>query len=196
MGHSLAWIAARDLPLETTLDRLRLDATCEPADYVESALTACALPGGWSLVVAHGCEHRIIDARQLAALSQDCEVMACSAEEHVMYCCAELWSDGHRVWRVAHDAQQSFDHLSAEGELPADLDAVLRRHAEQQQAEGGAGADVDLHFDIPTVLAQSRVGFKHDEGASPEPQSGFWAVLDRTATQTGRGRVPWWQFWR
>lgn len=188
MGHSLAWLAARDLPFEAVLDRLRLEATGEPADYVKRALTGCRLPTGWSLVVAHGCNHRIIDTRELAVLSRDCELIACSVEEHLMYSRAERWAHGRRVWRIVHDAQESLDHLAAEGDLPDEFDATRRRIAEQQSAEGGSSAGVDLYFEIPLVLAQAKVGFKHDEGASPEPENGIQAVLDRAKA--------WWRFWR
>jgi hypothetical protein len=94
-------------------------------------------------VVAHACDHRIIDDQELAALSQDCDVIACSVEEHVMYSRAERWARGSRVWRVAHDAQASFDHLTSEGELPTEFDSTRRRIAEQQQAEGGFQAILD-----------------------------------------------------
>lgn len=196
MGLSLAWIAARGLPFEAVLDRLRLEATGESADYVEHALTGCSLPGGWSVVVAHGCDHRIVDDKELALLSRDCELIACSVEEHAMYSRAQRWAAGRKVWSVSHDAQASFDHLSAEGDLPAEFDAVRTRHAEQQQAEGGRSAGVDLYFEIPLVLAQTTVGFKHDEGASPEPEAGFQAILDRAVTSRGPSGKTWWRFWR
>lgn len=196
MGLSLAWLAAKDPSFEAVLDRLRLDATGAPADYVENALTGCTLPGGWSVVVAHGCDHRIVDTQELAALSQDCEVIACSVEEHVMYSRVERWALGSRVWRITHDAQASFDHLAAEGDLPTEFDAVRARHAEQQEAEGGRLAGVDFYFEIPLVLAQARVGFKHDEGASPEPANGFCALHDREGASKGRARQAWWRFWR
>lgn len=196
MGYSLSWLAAEGLPLEALLGSLGLELTGESPHYVDRPLTGCSLPGGWSIIVADRCDHRIIGVAELASLSQVCDVVACSVEEHVMFSCAELWAQGQRVWRVAHDAQQSFDHLSAEGALPSDFEPVRRRHAEQQQAEGGQGAGVDRYFEIPRVLAQTRVGCKHDEGASPEPEHGFVVLRDGKDAPNDHGRKASWQFWR
>lgn len=178
MGYSLAWLAVHGIPYDATLERLALGKTDEFADYAEQDFTGRAIPNGWSVVVARGCNDRIIGTQQLASLSLGCDVIACSVEEHVMFSFAELWSDGQRVWRVEHDAQKGIDHISSEGALPGYLEAVRRQYTEQQEAAGGTSADGDFYFEIPPALAQARVGFKHDEENDFDSEGSFQVLAD------------------
>lgn len=195
MGSSLAWNATRGIPADDALQRQGLSATNRRADYTESAISSMPLDDGWLLVVARGCDHRIIGESNLSKLSLGCEVIACSIEEHAMFSSSELWSNGKRLWRVEHDAQQAFDHLSATGSLPDDYGPTKAHFAAHQEAEGGAKADVDLYFEIPLVLAQSRVGFKHDE-VNAEDTDGSFDVLHDTSPPEVRHSRQWWQFWK
>jgi hypothetical protein len=194
MGFSLAWLAVRGIAYEAVLDRQGLASTTRLGDYAENPVSAMPWDG-WTLVVARGCDHRIIGEENLSKLSLGCEVVACSIEEHVMYSSSELWSDGRRRWRVEHDAQRSIDHCSAIGSLPEDYGATRKHFATQQEAEGGANADVDLYFEIPLVLAQSRVGFKHDE-VNAQVTDGKFVALDDVALPHSSGSKAWWQFWK
>ena len=194
MGFSLSWNATRGIGADAALALQELAATGVDANYLESPVSAVSLEGGWLLVVASGCDHRITSASILAKLSVGCEVVACTVEEHVMFSSSELWSDGRRVWRVEHDAQLAFDHLIATGSPPDDFASTRAHFAAQQEAEGGAKAEVDFYFEIPLVLAQSRVGFKHDE-TSAESTDGRFNVLSDFGTHNKSNR-PWWQFWR
>jgi len=195
MGYSLAWLAVRGIPYNVALERQGLVPTEEIADHAQHPLSALANAGGWSLVVARGCDHRIISGQNLVALSADCEVIACSVDEHVMYSSSEQWSNGRRQWRVEHDAQKSIDHLATDGPMPTDFAATRKQFAEQQEAEGGEKAAVDLYFEIPLVLAQARVGFKHDEAAAFGTDGRFQVLMDAMAPSRS-SRKPWWQFWR
>ena len=53
-----------------------------------------------------------------------------------------------------------------------------------QLAEGGEKADVDYIFEIPLKVAQSLVGFKHDED-SPHMLENQFTVLSRPAEKRG-----------
>lgn len=194
MGFSLAWLAVRGIPYETVLERQGLASTGSVSDYAEAPVSAMRW-GGWTLVVARGCDHRIVGDANLATLSLGCEVVACSVEEHVMHSSSQLWSDGRRQWRIEHDAQRSIDHLSATGSLPQDFGAIRDRFAAQQEAEGGADADVDLYFEIPLVLAQSRVGFKHDEVTASDTDGKFRVLDDLAHPQSSRAKA-WWRVWK
>jgi hypothetical protein len=179
--------------------RLGFVATEQRADYAEHPVCARPIPGDWSLLVAKGCEHRIVAEDQLAALSGDCDVVACTLEEHVIFSSCEWWSRGRREWRVAHDAQKTIDHLETSGALPADFAEMRARTAEQQVAEDGQDgqdAEVDLFFEVPLALAQARVGFKHDELNGFETDGTFQVLADASATSSGRSERPWWMFWR
>lgn len=191
MGYSLAWLAVRGLTYHVALERQGLLPTEQTADYGDHDVSALADAGEWSIVVARGCDHRIISAKNLAALSLNCEVVACSVEEHAMFSSSELWLNGVRQWRVEHDAQQSIEHLATDGSMPEDFPATSRQFAEQQAAENGDKAEVDWYFEIPLVLARTRVGFKHDEGAGFDTDGKFQVLSDPMSS-----KKRWWQFWK
>jgi hypothetical protein len=194
MGYSIAWVAVKGLSDAVAAERLGLLPTDEFCDYAKQDLAGLPMPNGWLLLVARGCDHWILDATVLTALSTDCELVACSVEEHVMFSSSESWANGKRIWRVVHDAQESIDHLSSVGELPADFAATRALYAREQEAEGGKEADVDCYFEIPLVLAKDRVGFKHDEGPSADPDAAFRVYKEASSSRTGSKR-PWWRFW-
>ena len=107
-----------------------------------------------------------------------------------MYSSCEYWKDGRRQWRVVHDAQKGIDHLAPAGELPEDFTLVREQHETLQEAEGGKDAEVDYFFEIPLVLARSRVSFKHDEAS--EATDGEFRVLRDAEAKTDK---PWWRVW-
>jgi hypothetical protein len=55
---------------------------------------------------------------------------------------------------------------------------------EAQRAAGGEDADVDYLFEVPLRVAQTLVGFKHDEDCPHMPAERF-VVLSRAAPKTG-----------
>jgi hypothetical protein len=193
MGYSISWVATNGLAPDDVLAQLELSRTGQFAEYAESPLSGAVLPSGWFLLVARGCNHGILGAEVLAGLAQDgCRVVACSIEEHVMYCSAEEWREGIRIWRTEHDAQKGMLHLHSEGRLPESFAEVQHRCAEEQRAEGGEAAEVDCYFEIPLQTARDIVGFKHDEEtADLEPES-----FEAFAGPLAKSGKAWWQFWR
>lgn len=191
MGFSLAWLAVRGLPVTEILDRLKVSATPESSGYVQAPLSMTPF-GEWTLIVARGCDHRIVRDVTLSRLSSDCEVIACRIEEHVMYSSSSSWSQGQRRWLVEHDAGRGKDHCAVVGDAPAGLSAVMAQCVANQQADGGLGADVDHYFEIPLKLAEHLVGFKHDE--TNEATNGTFHVLADLAASSSGG--PWWKFWQ
>lgn len=196
MGYSLAWVGIRGISQEDAIARLALRRTGGTAEYAESPISSRSLPQGWTLVVARGCDHPIIKSSTLAKLSIDGEAVACSIEEHVMFSSCELWTNRTRQWRVEHDAQRAIDDLATLGTLPEDFASTKAEFAEQQAAEGGEMADVDLHFEVPLSLAKNRVGFKHDEVNAADDDEQFEVLVGAPAPQTASSSRPWWQFWR
>ena len=75
--------------------------------------------------------------------------------------------------------------LRTEGEPPTELAALERTALEQQNAEGGATAGVDLLFDVPLQLAHRHAGLGVDDavfdaGGFEELDSGWrhrWHAL-------------------
>lgn len=191
MGFSLTWLGVRGLEPDVALGRLLLSPTGRSTGYAEHPLSSLSLSNGWLLILADGCDHRIIKAESLARLSAACEVIACSIEEHVMSSSSEYWADGRSVWRVEHDAQESARHISARGELPNDFEELRQQVQIKQDEEDRAAAEVDFFFEVPLLLAQARTGFKHDE-PSPEINGAAFEELRDLAPPV----KAWWQFWK
>ena len=166
MGYSQSSLAVRGQSPDSVLQTLGLVRTGDSESSPESPFVAAILSSGWFLIVANQAEHDIISADILHQLSSSCEAVTCSVEEHVMVSEASGWRGGERVWRVAHDAQASIDHLEVDGELPVAFAAIRERMSALQQDAGGENADTDYYFDIPVELAMSFTGYRHDGGAS------------------------------
>ncbi|GAB6141808.1 hypothetical protein JCM14076_25370 [Methylosoma difficile] len=182
MGYSLSWLSCRGLSEDTLLTRLSLKNTHQSVEYAHTATAMQPLPDHWLLVVGKGCDHRIIQARLLATLSLDCEVVACSIEEHVMYASSEHWCNGKRVWRIEHAGETSLRHLVVEGDTPAFYPSIVAA-CEKNQA---ASEDVDGYFEIPLECAKQLVGFKHDEEHPSLDYSAFQNLSKQSAI---------WQWW-
>ena len=194
MGYAMSWLAVRGKLPEQVLADLDASPTGRRVPLGDFRFGSCTLPGGWLLVAALKADHRWVSADSLAALSAGAEVVACVVEEHVMVSRAEGWRAGERAWRVLHDGQQGAGHLVAQGDLPG---AYARIAAEQRQLQASAGAhEVDELFDVPLKLAQSLVGFKHDEGGPGA--EGLWQELGDgplPPVALEAEKKPWWKRW-
>lgn len=190
MGYSLSWLAVRSDSRESALDRLALYPTGARAEYASEPVSGQALPDGWFLVVARGCDHRIISESALSSVSVDTEVVACSIEEHVMVSSSEGWGGGKRLWRVEHDGQESMRNLTTSGSLPSPFARVHAQAIKEQEAEDAGAREVDFFFEVPLDLAREIVGFKHDESISSLDYEGFEVFSSPMAVRR------WWQIWK
>jgi hypothetical protein len=134
---------------------------------------------GWYLIVARGCEHRIISAPVLERLSANCDALTCTVEEPVMVSAATGWQTGKRLWSVTHKGEDGPNGISADGALPSEYPSIRDRFVSQQEAEGDPEADVDFLFEVPVVLVQTFIGYKHDE-ASPAFETRGFELLEST----------------
>lgn len=189
MGCSISWVAVKGKAPERLLQELGLWPTAAMADYGREPFTGRTLPSGWFLLVFNRSEHKFIKPKSLATLSSNCDLVACSAEEHVMVSTSELWRDGRQIWRVEHDAQESIDHLNTSGALPDRYVAIQKQCAEEHEKAGGKNADVDHFFDIPLKTAKTIVGFKHDDDDGLEDSSFEVFKTQASSSQT----KPWWK---
>jgi hypothetical protein len=198
MGWSLSWLAIESAAADAARARLGLEPTRDAAEPGDAPLVGCALPGGWYLVVARGCDHELVSDAMLGAASADGDVVACSVDEHVMFSSATCWTRGRERWRVSHDAGKGLRNLVATGEPPPELAAIRDEHAAKQDAERiGDPMEVDWWFEIPLVLARGIVGFKHDEGLPAGTEGAFVALrlAEGSALAPVRPRGSWWRFW-
>jgi hypothetical protein len=88
------------------------------------------------------------------------------------------------VWWISHEGENGPKGLASDGDLPACFPSIRRELEEAQRADGGDDADVDHIFDIPLKVAQSLVGFKHDEDCPHLVEKEF-VVLSRAAPTKG-----------
>jgi hypothetical protein len=198
MGFAISWLAVIGKSPEAITQELGLKPTGEMGEYGESFFSGRTLSSGWFLLFINQWEHNFIRPKSLASISSNCEVVACSIEEHVMVCTSELWRNGAQIWRLEHDAQKSKEYISKSGVLPTGYSAIEREFSEQQKHAGGETADTDYFFEIPLQTAKSIVGFKHDETGAEN--DGF--VVFKSATlsppvgpSAARDKRPWWKLW-
>jgi hypothetical protein len=177
MGFSLSWLAVRGKSRAAVCEALDLKGAGELEEIPEAPFTGADLPKGWFMVVENNSEGLVEDS-VLKQVSTDCEVVACSVEEHVMVSTATGWKNGQKLWSTTHDAQQGIEHLESTGEPPGFgmISAALQL---KQQTAGGKKADVDHIFDIPVATAESLTGFRHDK-LIPELGEKPFEVLNRT----------------
>ncbi len=76
---------------------------------------------------------------------------------------SELWSRGRRKWSLSHEGENGPKGLSVAGDVPDTLAAIRKDMEDLQLAHGGDDTNIDYIFEIPLKVAQSLVGFKHDE---------------------------------
>lgn len=179
MGVSLSWLAVRGKSPEAVRTELQLRGTGTAGDIPKSPFVGSASDAGWYLIVARGCEHRILSAPVLERLSIGCDVLTCTVEEHVMFSEATRWQNGKRLWSVTHKGEDGPKGISADGALPAEYPSIRDNFISQQEAEGGAEADVDFLFEIPVVLVQTFIDYRHDE-ASPAFETRGFELLEST----------------
>jgi hypothetical protein len=180
MGFSITWCAVRDGNAQKVLDQLGLSPTGETEDVPESPISTAKLDTGWRIIWynEYGCP--FLGPGDLGVISNDQDVLMCLVEEHVMASSSELWRGGKRKWLISHEGEDGPKGLAAEGDLP-DCFASIRREMEAaQRAAGGIAAGVDYLFEIPLRVAQTLVGFKHDEVTQEQ-----FVVLSRSVPKKG-----------
>src|SRR5262245_18166943 len=187
MGFSITWCAVREEGAQKLLDKLGLSRTGETEEFPESLISAARLDTGWRVIWynEYGCP--FLRSEQLGALSREQDLLVCLVVEHVMASSAEFWSGGTRSWWVSHEGEHGPKGLSTEGHLPEPVSSIRREMEEAQRADGGDNAGVDYIFEIPLKVAQSIVGFKHDEDCLHITEERF-VVLSRSAPKGLLGR--------
>jgi hypothetical protein len=180
MGFSITWCAVRDADAQKVLDQLRLSPTGETEDVPESLISTATLHTGWRIIWynEYGCP--FLRPEDLGVISNDQDVLMCLVEEHVMASSSELWRGGQRTWWISHEGEDGPQGLATEGDLPDCFASIRREMEDAQRAAGGNAADVDYIFEIPLRVAQTLVGFKHDEVTQEQ-----FVVLSRAEPKKG-----------
>ncbi|MGC4091934.1 MAG: hypothetical protein QM756_29435 [Polyangiaceae bacterium] len=165
MGCSLSWIAFKGLEPDAVLARLRWEDTSTEVLSWEGYTAGALLAGGFYLIQLDDCFHRLLEPDSLTQLSQGCSVVACQADEHVMFSSSFEWVDGALRWQLTHNSENGRYDLQVEATPPLELTAIQAHATAQQDADGGADSDTDYLFSVPIDLAAQLVGFHHDRAA-------------------------------
>lgn len=184
MGYAITWCAVREDGASALLSHFGLSATGKTEGDPESLFSTAKLNTGWRLIWSNKYACPVLMER-IPAFSGEQEVLLCQIEEHVMASSSELWLNGRRNWWVSHEGEDGPKGLESEGELPKCFVSIRDEMEQAQRAEGGDHAGVDLIFEIPLKIAQSLVGFKHDENYELFVDGNF--VVLAASTEMKRG---------
>lgn len=190
MGYSISWLAIDSNNNAALNERLSLVDTGDIGEYPDDPIVGLVLPNAWYLIVVDACEHELVSDKTLEMLSSDNKVIACSIEEHCMFSSCSIWDNGSQIFSVSHQGDDSIYNLSTTGKPPPAYDSISKQYHDLQEVEGGENADVDMIFEIPSVLAQSFTGFKHDELITDLGDCEFTILISNKPVQK-----PWWNFW-
>jgi len=186
MGISLAWVAVEALPAEEAISRLSLARTAKNCAYPFKGIASHDLPNAWFLIVAGGCDHRILNSESMSALSKGCRAVSCAIEEHVGFALAELWENGIRIWHTQHQGDEDNENISSEGQLPRRFFELLAT----VEPEDSQNLDGHFHIDIPLILAKEVTGFRYDEINPEIDNTPFEELIDL------RVKRSWWKLWK
>ena len=180
MGFSITWCAVRDGNAQKVLDQLGLSPTGEAEDVPESL--------DFDRHARHGLAHHLVQRVRMsvpAARGPWCHFgwpgstdVPCRGARHGEL--RELWRGGTRQWWISHEGEDGPKGLATEGDLPDCFAAIRREMEDAQLAAGGDAAGVDHIFDIPLRVAQTLVGFRHDEVTQEQ-----FVVLSRSVPKKG-----------
>ena len=156
MGFKVSWIGFDGKSKPGVLEMVGLKDTGEPDEVNEAPFSGAEIPGGWFILFSNNFD--FVTPDRLARLSVDCHIVACQVHEGVMVSAAFGYEHGHRVWELAHNAQQSVNDLTVAGSPPPSFEPIRRRLTQEQEAAIG----VDYIFDIPVETAAAVSGYRHD----------------------------------
>jgi hypothetical protein len=183
MGFSITWFAVPESHADSFLKQLNLVPTGETEECPDSLISSAQMDTGWRMLWYNKYQCPFLGEKKLSAISHSHDVIACTVEEHCMDSTATLWRVGVKHWFIHHDGSDGSKGLEFTGALPECFDSIRGDLERKQNDAGGSKADVDYLFEIPLAVAQSIVGFKHDEDSS-HVIDGIFHVLARTSPAT------------
>lgn len=186
MGFRISWLAAKGMSATDLLGHFQLEATVRPDRANEAPFSVASLPTGWTVLWSNDPTFASIERCQ--TLSKAAPVISCWVNETVMFSSANYFENGNYLWFVGHNAQDGTYSLEVDGNLPSQFEAIKARLMEQQEAEGGTAADVDLVFDIPLETAQAICGFKHDLSAFAWGEAEFFEAFDPSTNYDSKSK--------
>jgi hypothetical protein len=173
--HACTWLAVRGKPPDDICRDLGLREGMAAGRRGGFALVGARADAGWYLIVAQGRNHRLIQEPILTTLSAGCEVLTCTVEERNLSSAATGWRDGHRLWSVTYEGEESPGDVVAEGALPVTFALIRQDFTARSQAADAGDLLLDPLFEIPIETVRNAVAYRPDE---PSPAyDGRFVVL-------------------
>ena len=178
MGFSHSWVAVQGLSAERAMEALGMEVSevLAPQDIPDwRRITVMGqFKDDWLLVLSADAEDAF--EGKLSRLTILGPAIACSVYESVMFSEARFYVGGEQSWRVVHDPEkgESVSALEVTGNIPVELEAIIRKARAEQDAEDGEESDVDLMFEIPSDLSKLVCGYKPGD---EEPEGFHYSVL-------------------
>jgi hypothetical protein len=157
VGFKISWVGFDSIGKARALEMVGLRDTGELEVVPEAPFSGAEIPGGWFIVFSN--DFGFVSRERLAQLSLDCRIIASQVHEGIMFSAAYGYERGHRVWELAHFAQQGLYDLSVSGSPPPSFESIRRRLTQRQKATAGTG--VDYIFDIPVEVAAAICGYRY-----------------------------------
>ncbi|WP_171208785.1 MULTISPECIES: hypothetical protein [unclassified Ruegeria] len=174
MGFRICYLASK-APAEKIADVLEVTIAESVSEIPYGDWWLATLKNsGWTIFWSENEEFLGEKETGISSLSQNFDTYVCHVNETVMWCSAEFWSKGKKIWCVSHrgDGDDIFD-LTTDGPLPANFEELKDHHFANQHEDG---EDVDHVFEIPLELAASEIDFRHDAFLDPEDASRVFRV--------------------
>jgi hypothetical protein len=170
---AFSWLSTTSLSPAEVLAALHLEDTGAAVRAGECEIAGAALPRGGYVIVANGFWHAAIHPPKLAALSREATVVGYTESESVNASTAFAWRNGEQIWQVTHVLDEGAEHLSIDGDAPAETAALLKQAIARHRAEGH-----DAVYGVPAAVAHSLTGFRYGDDRGLR----FKRLAPRTAT--------------
>ena len=195
MGLSGSWIGFPNLAKERLLRELGLEETGETGDFfmVANPFSLGEMPEG--ALILYSNDFDWADPSRLLDLPRMGLVVGCQFSDTVMASNCSAAQDGQALWHVSHESDKGIYNLEVSGDPPAEFTKIRERCVAEQEEEGGEGANVDILFDAPLLLAKLLCGLKYDDESSElvfmgvRPVDDGWAAMQLLKKRTWRS--PW-----
>ena len=122
---------------------------------------------GWLVVMGDGWDFMdLIERDQAIRLSEGGEVIFLYTDDTPMSAELTSFAGGKEAWSITYDGSNGIGTLGLAGQLTDAMQAVIADARKEQDAAGGADAEVDHLYGGVAELGHKLVGFRHDETLS------------------------------
>jgi hypothetical protein len=172
--HSRTWLGVKGKPLDVACTDLDLSVGMASTRHMYFPVEGARSDAGWTLIVAAGFDHRLIQPPLMVKLSQGCEVLTCTCDERNLSSAATAWRNGEQEWSITYNGEDSSD-VAVTGALPPGVLILERDLMDKSKAEDAGDLILDPLFEIAIEAVRHSVGYRPDL-PGPEFEGRFHAL--------------------